>query len=81
MYNFISLPRLGSFSEVVSGMFTSSAQSQSSGEYYLDVYQKDGNSKEHKLSGGIGVISSKIMGEGPIKKKKKTLQTTVKTGF
>ncbi|MBT7010780.1 MAG: TonB-dependent receptor [Flavobacteriaceae bacterium] len=36
----------------------------------LDVYQKDGNSKEHKLSGGIGVISSKIMGEGPIKKNK-----------
>ena len=25
----------------ISGMFTSSAQSQSSGEYYLDVYQKD----------------------------------------
>ena len=25
----------------ISGMFTSSAQSQSSGEYYLDIYQKD----------------------------------------
>ena len=22
---------------------------------YLDVYQKDGNSKENKLSGGIGL--------------------------
>ena len=36
----------------------------------LDVYQKDGNSKEHKLSGGVGVISSRILGEGPIKKNK-----------
>ena len=36
----------------------------------LDVYQKDGNSKEHKLSGGIGVISSRLLGEGPIKKNK-----------
>jgi hypothetical protein len=36
----------------------------------LDVYQKDGNNKEHVLNGGIGVISSRIMGEGPIKKNK-----------
>ena len=36
----------------------------------LDVYQKDGNSKKHKLSGGIGLISSRILGEGPIKKDK-----------
>ena len=36
----------------------------------LDVYQKDGNSKEHKLSGGIGVISSRLLSEGPIKKNK-----------
>ena len=36
----------------------------------LDVYQKDGNSKEHKLSGGIGLISSRLLGEGPIKKNK-----------
>ncbi|MBC8294868.1 MAG: TonB-dependent receptor, partial [Pelagibacterales bacterium] len=36
----------------------------------LDVYQKDGNSKKHKLSGGIGIISSRILGEGPIKKNK-----------
>ncbi|MDA0758505.1 MAG: TonB-dependent receptor [Bacteroidetes bacterium] len=36
----------------------------------LDVYQKDGNSKKHKLSGGIGIISSRILGEGPIKMNK-----------
>ena len=36
----------------------------------LDVYQKDGNSKKHKLSGGIGLISSRILAEGPIKKNK-----------
>ena len=34
----------------------------------LDVFQKDGNSKEHKLNGGIGVISSRILAEGPLKK-------------
>ena len=32
----------------------------------LDVYQKDGNNKEHKLNGGIGVISSRILAEGPL---------------
>jgi len=36
----------------------------------LDVYQKDGNSKEHKLSGGIGAISSRLLSEGPVKKNK-----------
>ena len=36
----------------------------------LDVYQKDGNSKENKLSGGIGLISSRLLFEGPIQKNK-----------
>ena len=36
----------------------------------LDVYQKDGNNKEHKLNGGIGVISSRILAEGPLEKEK-----------
>ena len=39
----------------------------------LDVYQKDGNSKENKLSGGIGLISSRLLYEGPIQKEKKVL--------
>ena len=36
--------------------------------YGLDIYQKDGNSSEHKLNGGIGIVSSKLLAEGPIKK-------------
>ena len=36
----------------------------------LDVYQKDGNSIENKLSGGIGLISSRLLYEGPIQKNK-----------
>lgn len=36
----------------------------------LDVRQKDGNSKEFHATGGIGLISSRLMIEGPIKKDK-----------
>ena len=36
----------------------------------LDIYQKEGNSKAFNLSGGIGLISSRVMAEGPIKKDK-----------
>ena len=36
----------------------------------LDVRQKDGNSKEFKLTGGIGVISSRLAAEGPMFNKK-----------
>ena len=36
----------------------------------LDVYQKDGNSKENKSSGGVGLISSRLLYEGPIQKEK-----------
>lgn len=36
----------------------------------LDIYQKEGNSKSFNLSGGIGLISSRVMAEGPIKKDK-----------
>ena len=34
----------------------------------LEVYQKEGNSKEYKISGGIGTIASRLMAEGPIVK-------------
>ncbi|MCM4157918.1 TonB-dependent receptor [Gramella sp. AN32] len=34
----------------------------------LDIYQKDGNSKKYEIEGGIGVISSRLLAEGPIKK-------------
>jgi hypothetical protein len=36
----------------------------------LDVHQKDGNKKEHHFTGGIGLISSRLMAEGPIKENK-----------
>ena len=36
----------------------------------LDIYQKDGNSKDFHINGGIGLISSRILAEGPIVKDK-----------
>ena len=36
----------------------------------LDIYQKDGNSKEFHMNGGIGLITSRILAEGPIVKDK-----------
>jgi hypothetical protein len=31
----------------------------------LDIYQKEGNSQDYKFTGGIGIISSRLMAEGP----------------
>ncbi len=36
----------------------------------LDIYQKEGNSNEFHLNGGIGLVSSRLLVEGPIKKEK-----------
>ncbi|MDG1761237.1 MAG: TonB-dependent receptor [Flavobacteriaceae bacterium] len=36
----------------------------------LDIYQKEGNSKEFKMNGGIGLISSRLIAEGPLEKDK-----------
>ena len=36
----------------------------------LDIYQKDGNSNEFHMNGGIGIVSSRLLAEGPIKKGK-----------
>ena len=36
----------------------------------LDIYQKDGNSNKFSMTGGIGLISSRVMAEGPIVKDK-----------
>ena len=36
----------------------------------LDIYQKDGNSKKFEAKGGIGLISSRLLAEGPIVKDK-----------
>jgi len=34
----------------------------------LDIYQKEGNSNKFKVNGGIGLISSRLLAEGPINK-------------
>ena len=36
----------------------------------LDIYQKDGSSKGFHINGGIGLISSRLLAEGPIVKDK-----------
>ncbi|MDR1502445.1 MAG: TonB-dependent receptor [Prevotella sp.] len=36
----------------------------------LDIYQKEGNNKEYHVNGGIGLISSRLLVEGPIVKEK-----------
>ncbi len=36
----------------------------------LDIYQKDGNSREFEANGGIGLISSRLLAQGPIEKGK-----------
>lgn len=36
----------------------------------LDIYQKEGNSKQFHGNGGIGIVSSRLLLEGPIKKNK-----------
>ena len=34
----------------------------------LDIFQKEGNSKELKVNGGIGIVASRLLVEGPIVK-------------
>ncbi|MBU2996002.1 TonB-dependent receptor [Cellulophaga baltica] len=36
----------------------------------LEIFQKEGNSKEFKAKGGIGLVASRLLLEGPIKKNK-----------
>lgn len=36
----------------------------------LDIYQKEGNKENFHMNGGIGLISSRLLAEGPIKKGK-----------
>ncbi len=36
----------------------------------LDIFQRDGNNKEFHVNGGIGLISSRLLVEGPLKKNK-----------
>src|SRR5690606_37763894 len=34
----------------------------------LDIYQKEGNSNDFHINGGIGLVSSRLLAEGPLKK-------------
>ena len=36
----------------------------------LEIFQKDGNSKELKINGGIGAVASRLLIEGPLQKDK-----------
>jgi hypothetical protein len=36
----------------------------------LDIYQKEGNKSDFRMNGGIGLISSRVLAEGPIVKDK-----------
>ena len=36
----------------------------------LDIYQKEGNSKEFHANGGVGIVSSRLLLEGPLEKEK-----------
>lgn len=36
----------------------------------LDIFQKEGNSKKFKVNGGIGLVASRLLAEGPIIKDK-----------
>ncbi|WP_340203242.1 TonB-dependent receptor [Ascidiimonas sp. W6] len=36
----------------------------------LEIFQKEGNSKEFKVNGGIGAVASRVLAEGPIVKDK-----------
>ncbi|TYB71477.1 TonB-dependent receptor [Bizionia saleffrena] len=36
----------------------------------LDIYQKEGNNKSFQANGGLGLVSSRLLVEGPLKKEK-----------
>ena len=47
----------------------------------LDIYQKEGNSKEFHGTGGVGLISSRLMLEGPIVKDKVSFLVAGRTSY
>ncbi|TPD73481.1 TonB-dependent receptor [Flavobacterium microcysteis] len=47
----------------------------------LDIYQKEGNSNEFHMNGGIGVISSRILAEGPIEKGKSSFLVAGRSSY
>ncbi|PQJ78014.1 TonB-dependent receptor [Polaribacter porphyrae] len=47
----------------------------------LDIYQKEGNSKEFKVIGGIGLVSSRLLVEGPIEKEKSSFVVAGRSSY
>ncbi len=47
----------------------------------LDIYQKDGNNREYHASGGLGLISSRLMVEGPIVKDKSSFVVAGRSSY
>ena len=47
----------------------------------LDIYQKEGNNRGFHASGGIGLISSRLMIEGPIKKEKSSFVVAGRSSY
>jgi len=47
----------------------------------LDVRQKDGNDKKYSASGGLGLISSRLLLEGPIQKEKSSFLVAGRTTY
>ena len=47
----------------------------------LDIYQKEGNNKEFHLTGGIGLVSSRLLVEGPIVKEKGSFVVAARTSY
>lgn len=47
----------------------------------LDIYQKEGNNKEFHATGGVGLISSRLLVEGPIVKEKSSFVVAGRSSY
>ncbi len=47
----------------------------------LDIYQKEGNSNSFHINGGVGLISSRLLAEGPIVKDKGSFLIGARTSY
>ena len=47
----------------------------------LEIYQKDGNKSNFKLNGSVGILSSKLLAEGPIKKDKSSFLLAARSSY
>jgi hypothetical protein len=47
----------------------------------LDIYQKDGNKNQIKATGGIGLVSSRLMLEGPLVKEKSSFLVAGRSSY